>query len=223
MIQLQSNKEGKVDLVVGDFYVVNHDAENESHTHIIKNPEAYNSYAKTSESNKKTLDELEVLKRENPLSWGVYEDWQAAVDLNQWRITEAVARQYQALDYILAKSDEVDNSTALYMLKRIENSYKSFMELKGDNEDGVLSAHAYLDAIRLKGDAEPRQKVYFYRLLDRINSGIRPCPDFFNEASPEKYVRKLTQPQGFLKPSRLTVNHLTFNDVLREYLLDINK
>lgn len=223
MIQLQSNEKGKVDLVVGDFYVVNHDAENESHTHIIKNPEAYNAYSTTSESNKKTLDALELLKQKNPLSWGIYEDWQAAVDLNQWRITEAVARQYQALDYILAKSDEMDNGTALYMLKRIETSYKSFMELKGDGGNGDIDAHAYLNTIRLRGDVEPRQKVYFSRLLDRINSGIRPCPEFFNEASPEKYVRKLTQPQGFLKPSRLTVNHLTFNDVLREYLLDINK
>jgi len=216
MITLKSKDSDKVNLVVGDFYIVDHNPSAEAHSYIIKNPGAYAHYAERSEANKKLLDELELLKLQNPLSCGIYEDWRAAVDLNQYRITEAVARQYQALDYILAQCDTIDIGTALYMLKRIERSYNTFVEIR--ETGGDVAAKDFLESIREHGEIEYRQKMYFARLIERIHSKVPPCLDFFGDNHCEKYIRALLNPKGFLKPARFTVDNLTVSDILAEYL-----
>ena len=205
----------KAHFVIGNFYVVDHDEKKSGHAFIIKNIHTYNFYANQSAEHKATLDRLDALKNEKPFEWGVYEDWERAVNLNLAAITEAVARQYQALDYIIGTGRDT-GGTAIYMLRRIESSYKTFLQYKRVNGD--VAAHNYLETVRKQGLTERRMSIYYERLLKRIKSDVPLCTGFFQDDNIDSYIRQLTQSQGFMKKPRIEAEKLTFEDILTEYL-----
>lgn len=205
---------GKSHFMIGMFYVIDVDSADFSSGYIIKNEDTYNHIAGHSEENKQILDKLDLMKSERPFEWGVYEDWRKAVDLGYTKVTEAVARQYQELDYILTKMK--DAGDALYMLNRIETSYKNFLITR--RSKGDVAAHNYLNRYRLQGQDEHRMTAYYDRLLQRVMSDIPLCTGFFQDDQSHLYVSALTKSQGFMKGARMKAEAVTIDDIFLEYL-----
>lgn len=218
MIEYRDEKTNTINFIVGGYWVVNFKPDDEKSGFLIKDPADHQSYMAAFNNNQdwaNVFTKLTELMQSKPFECGRYEDWRFAVDVGLDKVTEAVARQYEALDYILVNGEHVD--TAMYMLNRIENSYASFLEVK--QNEGDQAAHEYLERLRKKtGGNELKTANYYARVLERVESGVPLCLDFFQENNPGKYINQLTLPQGLIGKPRIPSVNIRFEDILLEYI-----